>query len=87
MSFAHLRHVLGGVLFITPALTRDAVGISSVTMRAGAETEIVAAAPVIHIMARMPPGPGVVGNLVALQSRVAELHFDGLRHGDLFIFA
>ena len=55
-------------------------------MCTGTDSEIIAALPIIDVVPGMKTRPRVVGNLVALQARIAQSLFDQLCHGDLLVF-
>ena len=64
----HLGHVLAGIFFIAPASSGDVSDVfgSYARRRRGLDSRRT---PVVHVMARVKPGPCVVGDFVAFQAR------------------
>src|ERR1044072_7074371 len=58
LFLTNLRDVFGRILFVAPALASPVIRVSAVAVGARAEPQIIAAAPIVRVVARMAIRPG-----------------------------
>ena len=75
---AGLGQVLGGMLDLPPAQHRLRCAQREFAVRAGADAEVIAEAPVIEVVRRLPPGLGVGRDFVMLEARRRDPRLAGL---------
>ena len=69
-TFADLAHIASRIFLIPPPSSVNSIICNTLmAMCAGADSEIIAALPIVDVVPGMKTRPRVVGNLVALQAR------------------